>query len=108
MWSFGPLALADVGCASEEPPLQARVNKEIWVAMGAEAWWMHERCMAPEEVAEHAELVKSSAQLRAMLLHSTGPHWRAAICNPSMGIYTNVHIYIYTFTYIYARTYVHV
>ncbi|CAE7792440.1 unnamed protein product [Symbiodinium necroappetens] len=39
---------------------RVRVNKEIWVAMGAQAWWMHERCMTSEEVTEHAELVKST------------------------------------------------
>ncbi|CAE7409147.1 HERC2 [Symbiodinium natans] len=39
---------------------KVRVNKEIWMAMGAQAWWMHERCMTSEEVVEHAELVKST------------------------------------------------
>ena len=42
--------------------MEVRVNKEIWMAMGAQAWWMHERCMTSEEVVEHAELVKPTAQ----------------------------------------------
>ncbi|CAE7387313.1 HERC2 [Symbiodinium pilosum] len=49
-----------MGRASARMFGKVRVNKEIWVAMGSEAWWMHEKCMTAEEVTEHSELVKST------------------------------------------------
>ena len=51
------------------------------MAMGAQAWWMHERCMTSEEVTEHAELVKSAASERPVVHPVSGAlgkpqvHW---------------------------------
>ncbi|CAE7425245.1 unnamed protein product [Symbiodinium sp. CCMP2592] len=67
---------------------KVRVNKEIWVAMGAQAWWMHERCMTSEEVTEHAELVKSTGLEESLKVSAKLPKgWISKISKTTGKVY---------------------